>query len=513
MFLPFFETNFYRSNEPPIPKNYKTITMSGIFWEPDNQPDLCEAVSGYTLSTFNLALAIPMAAVDLLCSAVIFIASLNMMVLNPSMDCVKYGVAVLLELFGVESWNHNTTIVSLLVAYHLGVVFTSNNGTGSFFQKSFSRLNFYIISIIWLISFISFPVFENAVLSQVALLSVALQVAENGIKFLFLEYNNFAREPKENSMDGIASGILKCVRMEVFAALIIAAFGYPTFSSEDDVTQYFCVVPLLALQMIYFTSVKQTESPDSPTPLPHSNGAAVVVKESPVRETILESELKVQEVKENIIGEIVSEENVEEGKPDETPIEDETTKEDDTPDVDDTPKEGIASEITAAVNTAAVADVVQDKVEESKEIVEEIVEEITEEVAQIIKEAALFKRIQTAISNLLNVVQTPVLKVTNPVFILISKFLATIVSLPWVAILLFTFSNSSHFLWSFAWLHLTGNPLAYSLPVFSLLLPLLLPKLPMLPPQARHVTGEICNLAMAGVQYSLIVTTSAEIEE
>eukprot|EP00090_Calanus_glacialis_P016915 TRINITY_DN26470_c0_g1_i1.p1 TRINITY_DN26470_c0_g1~~TRINITY_DN26470_c0_g1_i1.p1 ORF type:complete len:517 (+),score=153.60 TRINITY_DN26470_c0_g1_i1:79-1551(+) len=490
--------------------------MSGIFWEPDHQPDLCEAVSGYTLSTVNLAVAIPMAAVDLLCSAIIFIATLAMMVLNPALDCFKYGGAVLLELLGVESWNHNTTIVSLLVTYHLIVVFTSNNGTGSFYQKSFSRLNFYIMSIIWLISFISFPVFENAVFSQVALLSVALQVAENGIKFLFLEYNNFASEPKQNSMDGIASGFLSCIRMEVFAALIIGAFGYPSFSKEDDVTQYFCVVPLLALQMIYFTSVSQTESPDSHTPLPHCN-------DSFVEETILESDLKVQEVKENITDEVVPEENVEEGKPEEIPIEDETEKEDDTPNEDDTPKEGIASEIVAAVNTAAaVADVVQEKVGEVKEVVEEKVEEITEEVkeklsdvteeaAQIIKEDALFKRVQTGISNLLNLAQAPVLKVTNPVLIIISKLLSTLVSLPWMTILLFTFSNSSHFLWSYAWLHLTGNPLAYSLPVFSLLLPLLLPKLPMLPPQARHVTGEICNLAMAGVQYSLI--TTEEIEE
>ena len=151
--------------------------MSGIFWKPDHQPDLCEAVSGYTLSTVTLALAIPMAVVDLLCSAVIFLSSLIMMVTSPLVEYGALGVTIILDLLGVESWTHNTTIIILLAIYHLVLLFTNNNGSGSFYQKSFSRLNFNITSIIWLVSFLTFPVFENAVFPQAALLSVAIQGA------------------------------------------------------------------------------------------------------------------------------------------------------------------------------------------------------------------------------------------------------------------------------------------------------------------------------------------------
>ena len=87
-----------------------------------------------------------------------------------------------------------------------------------------------------------------------------------------------------------------------------------------------------------------------------------------------------------------------------------------------------------------------------------------------------------------------------------------IMNLPWTKILLFTFSTSSHFLWSYAWLHLTSNPLAYSLPVFTLILPSLLPKLPLLPPMAKYYVGELTNLAIAGLQYSLI-TSPVELDE
>ena len=273
--------------------------MSGIFWEPDSQPDLCEAVSGYTLSTITLALAIPMAIVDLLCSTILFITSLIMAVVTPGLDYVLHGGAVILELLGIETWTQNTSIISLLLAYHVFVLLTTKAGSGSFYQKVFSRINFNITSIIWLVSFLSFPVFENAVFAQVALLSIALQGAEGAVKILFLEYNNFASEPKENALNSIATGVLACLRMDIFAALIVSAFGYPSFTQEDDITQYFCLPPLIATQIIYFTSFRQTQAESAPT-IAQANGTATVVKE----ETILESNLKVQEVEETVIDEI-----------------------------------------------------------------------------------------------------------------------------------------------------------------------------------------------------------------
>ena len=74
------------------------------------------------------------------------------------------------------------------------------------------------------------------------------------------------------------------------ALMILAMFGYPTFSATDAVTQYYCLVPLVAVQLLYFTEVKPEVAVDAP----HANGDAVPVKEvtevaAPVaKETALE---------------------------------------------------------------------------------------------------------------------------------------------------------------------------------------------------------------------------------
>ena len=38
--------------------------------------------------------------------------------------------------------------------------------------------------------------------------------------------------------------------------IILAMFGYPTFSATDAVTQYYCLVPLVTVHLLYFTEVK-----------------------------------------------------------------------------------------------------------------------------------------------------------------------------------------------------------------------------------------------------------------
>ena len=39
--------------------------MSGMFWESEARPNICEAATGFTLSTIDLLVAIPMFLIDL----------------------------------------------------------------------------------------------------------------------------------------------------------------------------------------------------------------------------------------------------------------------------------------------------------------------------------------------------------------------------------------------------------------------------------------------------------------
>ena len=89
--------------------------MSGVFWEADKQPNLCEAASGFTLSTFNLLVAIPMALVDSLVSVTMMLSSLVMVVLAPVLEHLAILATMAMELVGLESWSAYNTMMSLLV--------------------------------------------------------------------------------------------------------------------------------------------------------------------------------------------------------------------------------------------------------------------------------------------------------------------------------------------------------------------------------------------------------------
>ena len=89
--------------------------MSGVFWEADKQPNLAEAATSFTLSTLNLAVAIPMALVDGLVSVTMFITSMLMIVLGPVLEHLAVLVNMLMELVGLESWTGYNTIISILV--------------------------------------------------------------------------------------------------------------------------------------------------------------------------------------------------------------------------------------------------------------------------------------------------------------------------------------------------------------------------------------------------------------
>ena len=226
------------------------------------------------------------------------------------------------------------------------------------------------------------------------------------------------------------------------ALIILAMFGYPTFSATDAVTQYYCLVPLVAVHLLYFTEVKPEIAADA-VDAPHVNGDAVPVKE-------------VTEVAAPVAKETVLEEA-------ETPAE-------------------------AAPEAAA-----EDKAADGSAV---------ENISEAEKTEALIKRLQGCVTGLVAKLTGLLSPLTN----LVTKVVNTIASLPWTSITLLVSSNLSHVLVMMAWLTLTSNPLAYGLPVLSLGLPMLLSsrlgdKIPAsLGPSLRNVT----SLASAGLQYCLL---------
>ena len=89
--------------------------MSGVFWEAEKQPNLCEAASGFTLSTLNLMVALPMAVVDLLVSLTVSVASLAMVLLSPLLELVTAGFTMILAALGLEDWTRDQTLVTMAV--------------------------------------------------------------------------------------------------------------------------------------------------------------------------------------------------------------------------------------------------------------------------------------------------------------------------------------------------------------------------------------------------------------
>ena len=121
--------------------------MSGVFWEADKQPNLCEAASGFTLSTLNLMVAVPMAVVDLLVYLSISLASLAMVLLSPLLELVTAGFTMILAALGLDDWTRDQTLVSLAVVTILaGVWHQHRYGQPSHLK---SRVTFVCTEVTW----------------------------------------------------------------------------------------------------------------------------------------------------------------------------------------------------------------------------------------------------------------------------------------------------------------------------------------------------------------------------
>ena len=60
--------------------------MSGVLWEPSQQPDLVDSLSTFANSALTLSLAIPMFLVDIVCCLVLSLTGLLAAILTPVLE-------------------------------------------------------------------------------------------------------------------------------------------------------------------------------------------------------------------------------------------------------------------------------------------------------------------------------------------------------------------------------------------------------------------------------------------
>merc|ERR1712110_1017301 len=450
--------------------------MSGILWDPSQQPDLVDALSSFATSALALSLAIPMFVVDMVCGLLVSLCSLLTAVLTPVLELLGQGGTLLLAATGLEdSWSANHTLVSILSIYTATALVLHGAGTR---QQNFSKLTAMPTGVLWIAIFLSCPVYTTAAHPQVVLLSLAFALGALCLRGLFLEHSGYKHNPAETSLDNIAPGYISCVGFEAIGAMVIGAFGYPGLSGEDAPSRYYCLVPFIAMQMVYFKEVAKV---DPEAAVARLNGAATGIKE--------EVSAKIQEVKE-VCGDKVAE--VKEK------IEAAVEKV-----VDENPEI-----LEAAAKVEAAGEVAEEKVEELVEAVKETVEAV--------KADPLFKRIVAALTSFCSAVVARISAVLAPVVNLVSAIADKLATVPWASIVLLLSTTGSQLLYAAAWHRLTDNPLAIALPCFTLLLPFLMglleSRLPAaLPAYVKELATNPGSLAVAATTY-LLVTGAGEEE-
>merc|ERR1711976_523163 len=250
--------------------------MSGVFWEADKQPNLCEAASGFTMSTVNLAVAIPMAVVDCVVMIIMAITGVCSVVLGPVL--AQAGVVLVMELLGLEDISSFNLIVSVVIGSFFLTDYLQTRGKANGCQKLFSRWSFQAQGLMLIYGFLNFSA-DNCVYPKLAQLALAIQIANMGLDALTKEYNNFAFAGQPMAIDGMMAGFKKIMELETVVCLLIAVFGLPTFSDKDDVTVYYSVIPFIALYLIYLGQVRSSAA--SEDSVDHANGDATTIKEAP----------------------------------------------------------------------------------------------------------------------------------------------------------------------------------------------------------------------------------------
>merc|ERR1711884_694481 len=453
---------------------------SGVLWEPSQQPDLVDSLSTFANSALTLSLAIPMFVVDIVCCLVLSLTSLLAAILTPVLEVLGQGGAMLLAATGMEdSWSGNHTLVTILAVYSATALILHGSGTR---QQNFSKLTSMVTGLLWITIFLSCPMYTTAAHPQVVLLSLAFALGALCLRGLFLEHSGYKHNPAETSLDNVAPGYISCLGFEAIGAMVIAAFGYPALSGDDAASRYYCLVPFIAMQMVYFKDVAKIEPEVAVARL---NGAATEIKE--------EVSSKIQEIQE-VCGDKVAE--VKEK------IEAAVEKV-----VDENPEL-----LEAAAKVEAAGEVAEEKVEELVEVVKETMEnvsEIVEAEVEAVKADPFYKRIMAALSSFCSAVVARLSAILAPLLNLVSAISGRLATVPWTSLLLLLTTTGSHLLYAAAWHKLTDNNLAIALPCLTLLFPFLLGllenRLPAnLPAYVKELATNPGSLAVATTTYLLV---------
>ncbi len=253
--------------------------MSGYMWEADKQPNICEAATTFTFSTVNLMIAIPMFLVDLVVTACVSLISLVWLILGPCLEYTKLGGAMLAEALGIEEQPSNLTLVTYLLAGAMVFSVYSENKKHS--QGSvnalLSRVMNFANGILFFLSVVYMPDFEDTVvLPRLITMALVCTAAADVIRAMFREfYRHLAQE--ESQLRKFSNGMVDFLNYEGVMFVILAAFGYPSFTEADDITKYYFIIPIAAVVM----TAKKFERAELPAAAPAvtTNGSAVAIKE------------------------------------------------------------------------------------------------------------------------------------------------------------------------------------------------------------------------------------------
>ncbi len=248
--------------------------MSGMLWEADKQPNICEAASGFTFSTINLLIAIPMFLLDLVITTLSSILSLTYLALNPLLEFL----GVVCELLGIDSVPSNLSIVMSLLACGLVYRVYQEVGpsSGGSWQQVLSKLIYYSTCVLWFMTVLQVTRFEAASSPELIYIYFAVSAASEMLNLFFKELNMFRHDVNKSEVQVSGEKYADMIKYESFWFLLLSAFGVPTLTQEDSASQYIFLVPVLAF--VLMLRDVQKAAPQQPT----MNGATV-------KETVLDN--------------------------------------------------------------------------------------------------------------------------------------------------------------------------------------------------------------------------------
>jgi hypothetical protein len=445
--------------------------MSGIFWEQDRQPNLCEAASGFTFSTINLLVAVPMAALDLLVTGLLAVWSLAAGLLLPLLEVTQSSLTALAELLGLTEMPAVADLVPTgLAALLLAHIFMEQRQGASGHQLA-SKYSLVSTGLLWLAAIYAAPDFAAA--PRFVAVALALSVASYLPSLLVAMVANFRPTPTAatNSLQEAAAGLSSLLSMEAALVVVVAAYGGPDLSGSSNVndevfglTQYFCAVPLCACLLVYTTLRRPGPLAEGDNP-PHAtamNGSAV-----PVQETTAEPEVAAAVEPPTAVQATDPAEDspppehvetvgaVEEGAAVTAEAETISVEEKATP--EETPAPPAAEPIKVDETDAAV-----------------VATEATTTSAAETKEDVLLAKLKSRLCGLVGSCYGRLAAFVGLLALTAGQWTAAVGRLPWFQIDLALSKGGSHVLAALAWNVLTASQLAFLLPVFTLVLPALL---------------------------------------